>query len=46
MKNLKALWDRSPEMMDEVGGEQLADSGFENEPADEEFVAQVRPEEE
>ena len=39
MKNLKSLWDRAPELVDGIGGEQLAGSGFECEQPADEFAA-------
>lgn len=38
MKNLKDLWERSPELVDGIGGERLARSGFESEEPDLEFA--------
>jgi hypothetical protein len=38
VKNLKDLWDKSPELVDGIGGEQLAESGFECEEPDGEFA--------
>lgn len=38
MKNLKDLWERSPELVDGIGGERLAGSGFESEDPDLEFA--------
>ena len=38
MKNLKDLWNKSPELVDGIGGEQLSRSGFENEQPDTEFA--------
>lgn len=40
MKNLKELWEKSPELLDAIGGEQLAGSGFEREHPDLEFAVQ------
>lgn len=40
MKNLKGIWDRSPELLDQLGGEPLSGSGFESEQPDEAFAAQ------
>jgi hypothetical protein len=31
VKNLKDLWEKSPELVDGIGGEPLAGSGFEAE---------------
>jgi hypothetical protein len=39
VKNLKDLWEKAPELVDCIGGEQLAGSGFEYEQPDTEFVA-------
>jgi hypothetical protein len=39
MKNLKDLWQRSPDLLDGIGGEQLAGSGFECENPDVEYVS-------
>ena len=44
MKNLKDLWNKSPELLD-VGGEELAGSAFECEQPDIEFAMQVAGEE-
>lgn len=40
MKNLKDLWEKSPELLEAIGGEQLAGSGFEREQTDMEFAMQ------
>lgn len=40
MKNLKDLWQKSPELVDSLGGEELAGSGFECEEPDAEFAMQ------
>ena len=40
MKNLKDLWEKSPELLETLGGEQLAGSGFEREQPDREFDRQ------
>ena len=40
MKNLKDLWEKSPELLEAIGGEQLAGSGFEREHPDLEFAMQ------
>jgi hypothetical protein len=45
VKNLKDLWERSPELLEAVGGEQLARSGFEREQPDVEFAMQESGEE-
>ena len=39
MKNLKVLWERSPELVDGIGGERLAGSGFEFEEPVAEYAA-------
>ena len=39
MKNLSNLWSKSPELVDDIGGEVLAGSGFEREHPDPEFDA-------
>ena len=40
MKNLKDLWEKSPELLEAIGGEQSAGSGFELELQDMEFAMQ------
>ena len=45
MKNLKDLWDKSPELLDGIGGEQLAGSAFEREQPDTECGMQETGEE-
>jgi hypothetical protein len=40
VKNLKDLWERSPELLEAIGGEQVAGSGFEREQLDMEFAMQ------
>jgi len=40
VKNLKHLWEKSPELLEATGGEQLAGSGFESELPDMEFAMQ------
>jgi hypothetical protein len=40
VKNLKDLWDNSPDLLDGIGGDQLAGSGFESEQSDREFASQ------
>ena len=40
MKNLKDLWEKSPELLEAIGGEQLAGSGFEREQPEIEFAMQ------
>ena len=40
MKNLKDLWEKSPELLEAIGGEQLAGSGFEREQPDIEYAMQ------
>jgi hypothetical protein len=45
VKNLKGLWDKSSELLDAIGGEQLAGSGFEFEQPDIEFAIQGSGEE-
>lgn len=45
MKNLKPLWDKSPELLDGIGGEQLAESGFACEQPEGEFAMQESNEE-
>jgi len=40
MKNLKGLWSKSPERVDDIGGEPLVGSGFEHEEPDTEFADQ------
>ena len=40
MKNLKDLWEKSPELLEALGGNQLAGSGFESEQPDMEFAMQ------
>jgi hypothetical protein len=39
MKNLKEVWDESPEPLDDVGGEPLAGSGFDSDLPEAEFAA-------
>jgi len=34
VKNLKDLWEKSPELLEAIGGEQLAGSDFESEQPD------------
>jgi hypothetical protein len=41
VKNLKDVWERSPELLDDMGGEQLSGSGFESEQPDSEFVSRT-----
>jgi len=38
VKNLKDLWDKSPELVDDIGGELLVGSGFERDEPDREFA--------
>jgi hypothetical protein len=38
VRNLKDLWERSPELVDAIGGEHLAGSGFESEEPDAEYA--------
>jgi hypothetical protein len=45
VKNLKDLWDKSPELLDGIGGELLAGSGFECEQPEGEFAVQESGEE-
>ena len=45
VKNLKPLWDKSPELLDGIGGEQLAESGFACEQPEGEFAMQESNEE-
>lgn len=45
MKNLKDLWEKSPELLEAIGGEQLPGSGFEREQPDMEFAMQKSGEE-
>ena len=40
VKNLKDLWEKSPELLEALGGEQLVGSGFELEQPDREFATQ------
>ena len=40
MRNLKDLWKKWPELLEALGGEQLAGSGFEREQPDMEFAMQ------
>jgi len=40
VKNLRDLWDKSPDLLDGIGGNQLAGSGFESEQPDREFASQ------
>jgi hypothetical protein len=40
VKNLKDLWDKSPELLDAIGGEQRTGSGFEREQPDIDFAIQ------
>ena len=40
MKNLKDVWDKSPELLDDIGGEQLAGSGFASEHPEVDFAMQ------
>ena len=40
VKNLKDVWDKSPELLDDIGGEQLAGSGFASEPPEVDFAMQ------
>jgi hypothetical protein len=40
VKNLKDLWDKSPELLDAIGAEEIAGSGFECEEPDVEFATQ------
>src|ERR1035438_7404961 len=40
VKNLKDLWEKSPELLEAIGAEQLAGSGFEREQPDMEFAMQ------
>ena len=40
MKNLKDVWDKSPELLDDIGGEQLAGSGFASESPEVDFAMQ------
>jgi hypothetical protein len=44
VKNLKDLWEKSPELVDDIGGEQLYGSGFEFEEPDTEFAGLASPE--
>jgi hypothetical protein len=39
VKNLKDLWEKLPELVDGIGGEQLAASGFEYDQPETEFLA-------
>ena len=40
VKNLKDVWDKSPELLDDIGGEQLAGSGFASEYPEVDFAMQ------
>jgi hypothetical protein len=40
VKNLKDVWDKSPELLDDVGGEELAGSGFACEHPEVDFAMQ------
>jgi hypothetical protein len=40
VKNLKDLWEKSPKLLEAIGGEELAGSGFEREQPDIEFAMQ------
>jgi len=40
VKNLKDIWEKSPELLDSLGGEELAGSDFECEQPDFEFAMQ------
>ena len=40
MKNLKDLWEKSPKLLEAIGGEELAGSGFERVQPDIEFAMQ------
>ena len=40
MKNLKDVWDKSPALLDDFGGEQLAGSGFASEHPEGDFARQ------
>ena len=44
-EDLKPLWDKSPELLDGIGGEQLAESGFACEQPEGEFAMQESNEE-
>jgi hypothetical protein len=41
VKNLKELWEKSPELLDGIGGERLTGSGFELEQPDIEAMLQL-----
>jgi len=45
VKNLKDLWEKSPELLEAIGGEQLAGSDFESEQPDMEFAIRESGEE-
>jgi hypothetical protein len=45
VKNLRDLWDKSPELLDGIGGEQLPGSAFEFEQPEGEFAMQESSEE-